>query len=126
MDYPGDYWNFPWDYSGWNEGLPPSNESAEPLEPPKLIEVPAERESLPSKAQPPTLFVLTSGKRLEAHRLLKLCFFGELIPQLLQPHPGTPYPSAERLRLKLNFEALRGKGTLMNRIKVLSWCSFVI
>jgi hypothetical protein len=94
-DYSWGYWDLPsfrdsW-YENWARGLPQPNEtydaraqsgSAAPViivrsdlpaptrspEPPKLFEVPVDKESSPSATQSPTLFVLTNGTRLEAHR----------------------------------------------------------
>jgi hypothetical protein len=96
-DYPWEYWDLPsfrddW-YANRYRGVPQSNESYDgpaqngstapviivrsdqpaptrPSQPPKLIEVPTDKESSPSATQPPTLFVLTNGTRLESHRYL--------------------------------------------------------
>jgi len=95
--YPWDYWDLPSFRDNWydNRGKdsPQSNESYDgpaqngstppviivrsdqpapirPSEPPKIIEVPADKEFSPLAIQPPTLFVLANGTRLEARRYL--------------------------------------------------------
>lgn len=40
---------------------------APPPEPPKLVEFPLAKEASPAKPQPPTLFVLKDGEKLESH-----------------------------------------------------------
>ena len=72
-DEDGNFWDEPSDQQPPQQPAPPQvvvvqdRAPRQPAAPPKLIEVPQSEEAPSAKPQPPTLFVLKGGERLESH-----------------------------------------------------------